>query len=290
MRKLFREPLVHFLILGALLFVVWRATASRADSGSDEIVITAARIQQLSSGFRMTWQRPPTETEFAGLIQDHLREEIYYREALALGFDRDDQVIRRRLRQKMQFLTEDVASAVEPTRAELQAFLDENLDMFRLEPRVTFQHVYFSVDRRGERAATDAERLLESLRDGTGNVDLASAGDPFVLPLAYLEARTTEIAGDFGARFAVQVEALPVGEWQGPIESGYGLHLVRVDARVDGRIPALDDVNDEVRRELLSKRRRDAEEAVFGALRERYTVSVEWPEGMEPLEVEGVVR
>ena len=126
MRKLFREPLVHFLILGALLFVVWRATASRADSGSDEIVITAARIQQLSSGFRMTWQRPPTETEFAGLIQDHLREEIYYREALALGFDRDDQVIRRRLRQKMQFLTEDVASAVEPTRAELQAFLDSS--------------------------------------------------------------------------------------------------------------------------------------------------------------------
>jgi hypothetical protein len=290
MKKLFRQPLVHFLVVGTLLFVGWRATASRADSGSDEIVVTSSQIEQLSSGFRMTWQRPPTEAELAGLIGDHLKEEVYYREALALGFDRDDQIIRRRLRQKMQFLTEDVASAVEPTRAELQTFLDENPDMFRLEPRITFQHIYFSVDRRGEDAPTDAARFRDSLRDQGGNVDPSSVGDPFVLPHAYVEARTTEVAGDFGGRFATSVEALPVGEWEGPVESGYGLHLVRVDARVDGRAPALDEVNDLVRRELLTRRRQEAEEAVFGALRDRYTVSVEWPEGMEPLEVEGVGR
>lgn len=290
MKRLLREPLVHFAAVGLLLFAMWQATrSSRGDGGSDRIVVTAGQIEQFSAGFRMTWQRPPTEGELAGLIRDHLKEEIYYREALALGFDRDDQIVRRRMRQKMEFLTDDVAVAVEPTRAELQAFLDKNPEMFRLEPRITFQHIYFSVDRRGEAASGDATRLLESLR-ARDAVDPASLGDPFVLPYAYLEARVTEVARDFGGRFATSVEELPVGQWEGPVESGYGLHLVRVDGRVESRIPGLGEVNDEVRRELLTMRRRDAEEAVYSALRERYTVAVEWPEGMEPLDLEGVTR
>jgi hypothetical protein len=288
MKKLLHEPLAHFLGLGLLLFAVWGVAGGSADAGSNRIVVTPGHIERFVAAFRMTWQRPPTREEMAGLIEDFLKEEIYYREALILGFDRDDQIIRRRLRQKMEFLSEDVAEAVKPTRSELQAFLDENPDLFREEPRVSFSHAYFSLDRRGVAAEADAGAVLERIASSGGEADPMTLGDPFVLPHRFDDLTITEVLGYFGTDFAAALDQLEVGTWQGPISSGYGLHLVILHDRTPRRLPTLEEVEPIVERELLSRRRQETNDAVFRALRERYTVTVEWPEGMEPVELEGV--
>ena len=287
MKELLREPLVQFVVIGGFLVASWSLLRPEGQDSDSQIVLTPAQIEQFSASFRMTWQRPPTESELAGVIQDWLKEEIYYREALALGFDRDDQVVRRRLRQKMEFLTDDVATAVEPTTAELEAFLAQNPERFREEPRFTFQHAYFSVDRRGAAAEEDARAVL-SASDGT--IDPMAVGDPFVLPLAFQDLTLTQVASTFGGEFAEALDQVERGPWQGPIPSGYGLHLVQVVERVEGGLPALPQVRDEVRRELLAQRRDETEEAVYQSLRERYTVDIQWPEGMEPLDVESEGR
>lgn len=277
-KGLLREPAVQFVILGVVLFGGWRLAGGAARTDAERITVSAARVDQLAASFRMTWQRPPTRQELDGLVREFVKEEVYYREALALGFDRDDEVVRRRLRQKIELLTVDVAEAVEPTRAELQAFLDAHPDRFRLEPSLSFRHIYFSGDRRGAAAEEDARRALE--RHGEAVV-AGAVGDPFVLPEAFESLTPTQVSGYFGTRFADALLELEPGAWRGPIQSGYGYHLVRIDARTEGRLPALDEVRGTVRRELLVERRREADRALFEGLQERYDIRIEWPEGME---------
>ena len=163
--KLLREPLVHFLVLGAALFLLYKIVADPVGDRSDRIVVTSGHIERLVEGWKRTWQRPPTRKELEGLIEDHIREEILYREARAMGLDRDDTIIRRRLRQKMEFLFEDLGAQANPSDEELQAFLDKNPDAFRVATRVTFSHIYLNRDRRGESATRDAERLLRAAGD-----------------------------------------------------------------------------------------------------------------------------
>lgn len=287
MRKLLKEPLIQFLILGGILFAVRGLTQARPDSETQRVTVTPAQIEQLMAGFRLTWQRPPTEDELARLVESFIREEIYYREALALGFDRDDPIIRRRLRQKVEFLSDDLADAVQPTRAELQTFLDENPELFRQEPRVSFEQVYFSRDRRGADAERDARAVLARADE---SFDPMSEGDPFVLPNAFEDLTTTQIANSFGTEFAQAVVELDPGSWQGPVSSGYGVHLVRVLERTAGRIPPLDEIEPTVSREFLARRRQETNAAVYRALRERYSVSVDWPEGIQAIPLDGVER
>ena len=166
LRKILREPLLHFGVLGAGLFLLFGLIGEPADQRSDSIVITEAKIENLAELFERTWRRPPTPAELDGLIEDHIKEEIFYREALALGLDRDDTVIRRQLRLKMQFISEDFAPQTEPTEDELRAFLAEHADRFRSPSRISFTQVYLSPDRRGEDAWSDAERLLVALSGG----------------------------------------------------------------------------------------------------------------------------
>ena len=163
MKSILREPLVHFLLLGGLLFLFfeWRGSGGPTSS---RIVITPGLVEHLASGFARTWQRPPTDAELKGLIDDYVKEEIATREAVGMGLDRDDTIIRRRLRQKLEFLVEDAASSAPPTDAELQAWLDEHPQSFRAEPQLAFRQVYVSPERRGASAATDAEKLLARLR------------------------------------------------------------------------------------------------------------------------------
>jgi hypothetical protein len=262
---------VHFLLLGALLFLVW-AAFGRDMSTADRIVITQGRIATLVELFQRTWQRPPTPTELQGLLDDYVREEVAYREALAMGLDRDDTIIRRRLRQKLEFVVEDLASTAQPTEQELADYLAAHPESFRQEPRLTFEHVYLSTDRRGESARGDAERLKSELERGA---DPAQAGDPFVLPLHFEAAHASEVARSFGDAFAAEVLALEAGGWRGPVESSYGLHLVRLEARDDGRLPDLAEVRDEVAGEWAAAKRREASEAFYRRLAERYDIRVE---------------
>lgn len=277
MKRLLREPLLHFLVLGVGLFLVFQLVNGRDTENPGKIVVTQGKIENLSALFARTWQRPPTAQEMEGLIEEYIKEEILYREALALGLDKDDTIIRRRARQKMEFLSEDLISQVEPTDEELQAYLEKNLEAFRVGALMSFTHVYLSRDKRGDAAQRDAKHLLTRLSGANGRVDPAQFGDPFLLPHEYKSLPESEVAKLFDQEFTTRLLELKPGQWAGPVESGYGLHLVLVHERTDGRMPELAEVRDAVRREWLAARRRESNEVFYQRLRDRYTVIVESP-------------
>ena len=169
--KLLREPLVHFLLLGAVLFGVFALLGDRGSERAGHIVVTPGHLEHLLVSFTRTWQRPPTAQELAGLIDDYIREEVLYREAVAMGLDRDDTIVRRRLRQKLEFLTEETAAMAAPSDEELQTFLQQHLDAFRVEPRLAFRHVYLRRDRRGDAANAEARHLLTQLTRSDAAMD-----------------------------------------------------------------------------------------------------------------------
>jgi hypothetical protein len=274
-RKILREPLLHFLVLGAGLFLLFGVVGRQAGERSDRIVVTEAKIGNLAELFERTWRRAPTAAELEGLIDDHIKEEILYREAVALGLDRDDIVIRRHLRQKMEFVSADFADQAEPTEADLRAFLAEHPERFRAPARISFAQVYLSVDRRGEDAPGDAERMLVALN--AGEAEPIEVGDPFLLEQDHRDLRVPDVERLFGRAFAAAVAELPVGRWSGPVKSGYGLHLVLVRERSPARLPDLDQVRQAVAREWRAARRHEAHAAFYDALRAGYEVTVERP-------------
>lgn len=278
LRKLAREPLVHFLALGALLFAIG-AIAGNDAGRSAEIVVTPGEVESLIEGFRRTWQRPPTETELRGLVEERIKEEVYFREAQAMGLDQDDAIIRRRMRQKLEFLTKDLAMQAEPTREELQRYLDEHPEKFRRDSRVSFGQIYLSIDRRGPAGArAEAERLLEQLERRGGSADPSQLGDPLMLGYEFESISDREVARLFGREFAAALAETEIDAWAGPVESSYGLHLVFAHEREPGRVPTLDEVAEAVRREVLAERSDQANEEIYARMRERYAVTIEWPE------------
>ncbi|MFQ6024685.1 MAG: peptidyl-prolyl cis-trans isomerase [Acidiferrobacterales bacterium] len=275
MKRLLREPLIHFLVLGAGIFALFGAVGDARDDKPDRLVVSAGKIENLVELWSRTWQRPPTPQELEGLIEDHIKEEVFYREARALGLDQDDTIIRRRLRQKMEFLVEDVAAAAEPTEAELQAFLAANPEIFRVGATMSFTHIYLNRDKRGDAARRDAERLRIRLVGSTGRIDPAALGDPFLLPHDFEALPENEVVKLFGREFAARLLELKPGQWTGPVESGYGVHLVFIRERTEPQTPELAEVRDAVSREWREARRREANAAFYQRLREKYTVTID---------------
>ncbi len=279
-KRLWREPLVHFLVLGLVLFVVYGAVnrGSSRNPQSHQIVLTLDDLRQLQIGFAAQWQRPPTAQEMMGLLENRIREEILYREALAMGLDKDDTIVRRRMAQKMEFLAEDVAAAHEPSSAELKAWFVKNTRMFAQPARITFRHLYFSPDKRGPNARRDAEAALQKLagkpEDWAGAVAL---GDPFMFQ-DYLADRTSEqIAKDFGPVFAKALfEEMP-GAWRGPIESGYGSHLVYIDSLIPARVSAFEEVEPDVKTAWLAAQKAEAWDKAYKAMRAKYELVLPGP-------------
>lgn len=275
MKHWLKEPLLHFLVLGMGLFLAYRLMPRTADRGeSREIIVTQGQVEHLAAGFAKTWQRPPTAQELAGLVHDFVREEIYYREAIALGLDRDDTVIRRRLRQKMEFISDDITAQSEPNDAELNAYLQAHLDAFRVPPRFTFRQAYLNPKRHGDRLTRDAAELLARLNQ-LGDPTNSSAGDALMLDSQFVNVSADEIARQFGEKFSTALNGLSSGRWHGPIESGYGLHLVLVTERTDGRVPTLREARDAVLREWSNAQRLEANQKFYQELFKRYTVTIE---------------
>ena len=274
-----REPLFHFLVLGGLLFGLFALVNDEASSGPpNQIEITASDVDRLRDVWTKQWNRQPTETELKGLIESHLREEVLYREGLALGLDQNDTIIRRRLAQKMEFLFEDLADQVKPTDKELERYFDRNRERYRLPARFSFTHVYFSVDRRGSSAEQDARHLLARLQTSDAvQLPVSDRGDPFMLQYDFIKNTEQEVAKLFGRRFVEQLLEVPEGPWQGPIESGYGLHLVRILDKVDSRLPELSEMRDRVQTDLVRERRREMNKAIFERMKDRYEIVVESP-------------
>ena len=241
LKTLLREPLLHFLAVGAALFLYFQWRGGGAGPTSTRIVLTAGQIAHLEASFAKTWQRPADEAELKGLVDEWVREEIAVREAMAMGLDRDDTVIRRRLRQKLEFLVEDFASAAPPTDTELQAWLDAHPEKFRREPQVELRQVYVSRERHGAAADAEARALLARLSAAGPEARIDELGDRSLLPQEVALAPLGEIAAQFGPELVEAVESAAPGAWTGPVESGYGLHLVLVRRRVEGSLPALSD-------------------------------------------------
>ena len=283
--RVLQEPLVHFLLLGSALFVLahyWGDSPAREQQ--ETIVVTEGKIQSLAQLWQRTRQRPPTRAELEGLIQDYVDEEVFYREALAMGLERDDTIIRRRLRQKLEFVAEDLADAVEPTDEQLRAYLNQHANQFRLEERASFTQIYFSRQRRGDSLDDDVEQTLDQLRHSEAAIDLTQLGDPILLPPHHENLRASEITNLFGPQFSAGLSAAGQGAWTGPIESSYGLHLVLVHERTPVRVPELEEARDAVRREWYAARRSASKESFRRRLRERYKVVIEAPaaEGAGP--------
>lgn len=276
-RTLLREPLVQFLILGGLLFAFFEWRGGGSGPGSSRIVITPGLVEHLASGFSRTWQRPPTEAELKGLIDDHVKEEIATREAIGMGLDRDDTVIRRRLRQKLEFLVEDTVDQAPVSDADLRAWLDAHPDAFRPEPRLAFRQVYVSPERRGAGARADAERILARLRAGGPDARIDRLGDPSMLPSERPLEPLREVSRTFGEEFARTLAGITPGEWTGPLESPYGLHVVLIRERVEPSKPELSEIRPMVEREVLTERRKKELASLYERLLEKYTVSIEMP-------------
>ena len=276
MRTFLREPLVHFLAIGIGLFSVFALVNDSQPSETDtRIVVTHSDAEWLIQDFARTWNRQPTAADLDHLIEEHIREEVYFREALALGLDTDDQVIRRWLVQKMQFLSEDIAMLSDSSDEVVRAFYEEHLEDYRVPPRLTFSHIYFSSDQRGEEATRDAERIRVALNAlPEPPVRAPDRGDRFILEHDYESVTPEEIGRLFGPDFGERLSNLGVGTWSGPIASGYGLHLVRIDVREEGYLPPFEEVGERVRLDFDNDRRLAMNEDFYDTLRERYTVEI----------------
>ena len=269
-KRLLHEPLLHFLLIGVGVFWLYSQNQPIVDDDSNRVVVTSSQVEQLTARFSRTWMRPPSETEINGLIQSYVRDEVYYREAIALGLDQNDAQIRQRMRQKLEFILEDL-TAKEADEAALSLFLQQHPDKFRQQTQTSFQQLYLSSDKRQDLPA-DAAIVLQSLRAGAAPETLA---DPTMLPYAYQLLTQSEIARQLGDAFAREVEPLAPGDWTGPIYSGLGGHLVKITKRVPGRLPELAEVRAKVEREYLAQRRQQQKDSAYQKMLEAYEVVIE---------------
>jgi parvulin-like peptidyl-prolyl isomerase len=223
--------------------------------------------------FESQWRRPPTPQEFQAMVEDKIREEVLYREGLAMGLDKDDTIVKRRMAQKVQFLAEDVAAAHEPSTAELKAWFDKNTQKFALPGRYSFRHIYFSPDKRGKNAQADAAQTLAKISGQPEDSKYAAGlGDNFMFQDYYGDRAPEAIAKEFGPQFAVALEKLKPGSWQGPVESGYGWHLVFVDTVIPGRIPAFEEMEPDVKTAWLAEQKSTAWQKAYADMRAKYAV------------------
>ncbi|MEM1228979.1 MAG: peptidylprolyl isomerase [Pseudomonadota bacterium] len=268
---LFREPLLWFALLGAGLF--W-LDARFGEAQFEPVVVNDAIRTRLSEQWRAQMGAPPSSAELKGLIDGWIREEVYAREAEAMGLDRNDTIIRRRLVQKLTFLTEDQATAMPPDEETLQAFYSNEPERYAEPARFDFEHIYFNSDRR-EDAAADGRALLARLTRSQETVDPASAGDPFMLQRSFARRSERQIGDLFGNAFASALVNAERGPWVGPITSAYGEHLVRIVGVAPARVAPFEEVAARVAIDFGQAERKAASERYYAALRERYPVTVE---------------
>ena len=274
--RLLREPLFQFLVLGALLFALYGLVGKRRAEAPEKIVVSASRVANLGDGFARTWRRLPNEQELQGLVDDYIRDEVFYREGRRAGMDRDDVIIRRRVRQKMEFLVEEM-SEPEPSDQQLAAYLASNPERFRAEDQITFHQVFLSATQRANTIESDSKQIGSVLARADGTMDTAALGDPFLLGEVFRGVSPSEVTSIFGDDFSKRIAVMETGRWQGPVFSSFGQHFVFISERISGGPPQLDAVRPAVRREWANARRLEAERKLYASLRERYEIVVEAP-------------
>ena len=277
-QRLLREPLLHFVVLGGMIYLVFVAVSDARKAPIDHIVVTPQRVDQLAAQFSSVWKRAPTRDELSALIEGDIREEVYYRDALALGLDRNDAIVRRRLRQKMEFLTDTGAYLQEPSADELDAYLAANEKAYRLGPRLAFEQIYL-----GKSPTTDSiARSMSALRS-TPSIDPSTLGERTLLPAQLSLSLPNAVDGTFGKGFFERIAKFSPGMWSGPVQSGYGFHLVRIVSRQNARTPKLEDVRAAVLRDWKSAKAKELRERDYATRRKRFVVEIRRRD-VQPLE------
>lgn len=273
LKKIIREPLIQFLLLGGVIFAAYNL-ASVEDWATDRIIVSSAKIAQMNEVFFKTWQRPPSADDLKAMIDDYVKEELYVRQALALGLDQDDTVIRRRLRQKMEFIGNAEAESLVPTDAELQVYLDAHPQSFEVDPSIAVEQVFINAQSHGSDIEAYAAGLLSSL-NARPDADISALGDTTLLPSSLPLQKLGSVIETFGPEFAEAARKADTGRWFGPVRSGYGFHLIRVTEREAGRVPKLTEIHDAVRVEWLQSKRHEIEDKWLAELLRRYEVVIE---------------
>ncbi|WP_019506357.1 peptidyl-prolyl cis-trans isomerase [Pleurocapsa sp. PCC 7319] len=282
--RILREPLLHFLVLGALLFGLyfWVGSPSMISTSAKQIEVGGPVISSLQATWQLQWGRKPTEQQLQKLVDKYIHDEVLYQEALALGLDDKDIIVRRRLIQKMQFLVENVAGIQEPSDEELQSYLDAHADRYTIPGRFSFQQVYFSQELHSDkpvghalrdRTDADAENLLTQLQTDPNVVQ--PKGDRSMLPKTYTLASARTINNTFGGTLATEIAGVTEKGWQGPFHSAYGSHLVNVTEIEPGHPATLVEVRKNVRLDYLRKQKQKLDQQFSEKLRDRYTISID---------------
>jgi hypothetical protein len=267
--KILKEPLLHFLFIGACLFGLYAWINPDAMQSDKRIVVDQGQVNSLAMRFKRVWQREPTKQEIQGLIEDYVIEEIYYREALAMGIDKNDPVIRRRLRQKMEIYTDNLATTLAPSEDALNRYLQQHPDKFKTENRYSFQQVYINTDIPEEQLQAKLTKIQSALQSGE-SVD----GEGSLLPASFTDADGFVIDRTFGQGFAAQLDTLELNKWSPPLQSGLGLHFVLLSARQPGQLPTLASIRDKVEREWRFDKAQEIDKTLRQKLLASYDVVV----------------
>lgn len=265
--RLLREPLLQFFVVGGLFFLLFAVGDSSDNPSSNLISVTPERIDKLAAQFSAAWNRTPTEDELENIIDGYIREEVYYRDALALGLDQNDTVIRQRLRQKMEFLTDTGASLMEPTPDELQAYFTANENDYQRRPQLAIEQVFLGQ----VPSEQDTDRALALLR-ASPNMSVGDIGERSLLPAQLRLTRAEGINSVFGEGFFSQIADFPLDMWSGPVVSSYGTHLVRVTDSRSAVLPPLDEIREAVIRDWKAEKAIQLRELDFAARLEKYVV------------------
>jgi peptidyl-prolyl cis-trans isomerase C len=275
LKRWLREPLLHFLVGGFVLFAAYGALHPQTGDRfqSNRIQLTEDELRQIAVVWVARWQRPPTPEEMHSLVEDRVREEILYRESIALGLDQGDTIVKRRLAQKMEFLAEDTSVIRDANAAELKAWFEQNRERFARPGRVSFRHRYFSPDRNGERARDAAAKALERVAGQPADSPAAgNVGDRFMFQDYYTDRASDDVDNVFGAKFAQALFQLRPGIWQGPVESGLGWHLVFVESVASGRVPEFEEIEPDVKAAWIDAQRAETKRKKYAAMRARYEI------------------
>ncbi|MEW4468612.1 peptidyl-prolyl cis-trans isomerase [Parasphingorhabdus sp. JC815] len=268
--NLLKEPLIHFLAGSLLVFGFFWATGSSRDTAEYEISINQTDIERLKTGWVQNFRRAPTQAELDGLIDQEIKEEIYYREALRLGLDRNDPLIRRRLYTKMRFLDNQEATGDDPSDDVLKKWMDDHPGKYAMAPLYDLEQIYL-----GQNPAMDEQTIITTLASlNQGNVQPDAVGQSIALPAKFKRTEISQIERQFGETFSAGLNTLPRGEWHGPISSGYGIHLVRISEIFPGKSPSLNDVRQTVTNDWRAAETIRMEEATFAKYRSQYDVKV----------------
>jgi peptidyl-prolyl cis-trans isomerase C len=275
--RLFKEPLLQFLIIGAAIYGAYAFFASPEDDYRDNtILVDANRIGGMISEWEARWNRPPTRQEIEGLIQSYIKEDVLYRQAVVMGLNDDDPITRRRMAQKLEFLTSDLASFQQPAEGELEQYFEENQERYQDPDLISFIHIFVDPDARGDATLADAAKILEQAKAaGEPTEETMQLGDRVMLQNHFASATESNVRRQMGSGFAEQVMKLEPGQWHGPVLSGYGVHLVYVYDFQKAAPPLLENFQGRVQEDWLAMKRDEFNAEFYKSLKDRYEIIIE---------------